>query len=208
MMSAPSLFLGAWMTEHERARRARDMRVRARPAVRRWLASAAVGDFSAATVLHDGGRKALVAARGAQSGEELFRFTGVLQRGNHPFALQVGTAAYLVCHAEPQPWCYLDHSFSPSVRLQHAPVASVDAVPPTLTATAAVDLAPGDFLTIDYTLHEWDMDREGFVCAESGRRVRGFRHLAEAEQDAALPFALPHVKQLHLQHLFGQSSRC
>ena len=77
-----------------------------------------------------------------------------------------------------------------------------------MTATANVDLADGDALTVDYTLHEYEMHGEGFVCAETGRVVRGFKHLSEAEQDAALPRAMPHVRSLHLQWLFGQTSRC
>ena len=70
-----------------------------------------------------------------------------------------------------------------------------------------MDLAAGDPLTIDYNLHEWEC-YDPFVCAETGRAVRGFKHLEEAEQDAALPRAMSHIKMLHAQWLFGQSSRC
>ena len=182
-----------------------------RQARRRLLSSAAhaVGDFSAVRVLPHADGNALVAAQSIARGAVAFRFTGKLCRANiGDRSLMVGREAHLTSEPEEQPWVFLNHSFTPSVQLAHDAVASADAPPPILTATANVPLAPGDFLTIDYTLHEWDMFGDGFECAESGRQVRGFRHLSEAEQDAALPRAMPHIKTLHLQYLFGQSSRC
>ena len=56
----------------------------------------------------------------------------------------------------------------------------------------------GAALTIDYTLHEWEMSGDGFVCSESDRRVRGFKHLSESEREAALPRAAPHIREMHL----------
>ena len=82
-----------------------------------------------------------------------------------------------------------------------------EAPPPLLVATARQPVSPGTALSIDYTLHEWEFF-EPFECEESGRMVAGFRHLTETQQDAAMPFAMAHIKSLYLQHLFGQSSRC
>jgi len=171
-------------------------------------AAAAVGDFSAVRVIPHASGKALVSASTFAAADELFRFTGVLRRDNiGDRSLMVGREAHLVSHDEEEAWVYLNHSFSPSVSIHHPPVNGADAVPPLLTATAIVDIEEGEPLTIDYTLHEWEMHAP-FTCGESGREVRGFKYLTETEQDAALPSALPHIRSLHLQHLFGQSSRC
>ena len=105
-------------------------------------------------------------------------------------------------------WVFLNHSFEPSVRVSHAPLPNRDPAPPVLTATAAAALPAEAPLTLDYTLHEYIMAGRGFVCAESGRPVRGFHFLDEAAQEAALPRAMHHVRTLHGQYLFGQSSRC
>ena len=96
---------------------------------------------------------------------------------------------------EDAPWQFLNHSFTPNVRLSHPAVASADGPAPLISVTAAIDLEPETPLTIDYTLSEWDM-QSSFICSESGREVRGFMHLTEAEQDASLKFALPHIPKL------------
>ena len=69
-------------------------------------------------------------------------------------------------------------------------------------------LPAGAPLTFDYTLHEYVMHGDGFVCEETGRQVRGFRFLERAEQEAALPRAMRHIRSQHSQFLFGQESRC
>jgi len=63
-------------------------------------------------------------------------------------------------------------------------------------------------LRFDYTLHEYMMHGGGFVCEDTGQRVQGFHCLEPEAQQAALPRAMPFVKALHAQHLFGQESRC
>ena len=172
----------------------------------------AVGNFSGLRVIKDPatGGEALIAARAFAKADIIFRFTGLMRRDNiGDRSLMVGREAHLISiPEEEQPWVFLNHSFSPTLLLSHALVESAEAPPPVLTATANHDLEEGDALTFDYTLHEWEMHGEGFDCAETGRRVRGFRYLTEKEQDAALPRAMAHVRSLHLQHLFGQSSRC
>ena len=172
---------------------------------------ATLNDFSGVKLIpYDGGGQALVAAQAFAAKETIFTFDGMLRRDN------VGDRSIMVgreVHLYPGPdagephWVFLNHSFSPTVHLSHAPVPSVDSPPPLMTATAAHDLEEGAALTIDYTLHEWECV-DPFVCSTSGRPVRGFVHLSEAEQEASLPRALPHIKSLYMQHLFGQSSRC
>ena len=125
--------------------------------------------------------------------------------------LQVGQRSWLTPGPEEEgepAWVFLNHSFEPSVRVSHAPLPNRDPAPPVLTATAAAALPAEAPLTLDYTLHEYIMAGRGFLCAESGRPVRGFHFLDEAAQEAALPRAMHHVRTLHGQYLFGQSSRC
>jgi hypothetical protein len=166
----------------------------------------AVGCYGAVHVAessHDG-MPGLYASRPVAAGEVLFRWTGVLLAHNSgDRCLQVGRQSWLTppqSEGEP-PWVFLNHSFDPSVLISHAPLPATDPAPPVLTATATTALPAEAPLTIDYTLHEYIMCGGGFVCAESGRTVRGFRFLGEAAQEAALPRALDHVKALHEQHL-------
>ena len=181
----------------------------ARLPVRR--ASSSVGNFSALRVVPYPTGKALEADRAFATGDELFQFTGKLRRDNiGDRSIQVGREAHLTLSRADveEPWVFLNHSFTPTVHLTHAPVSTAAEPPPVLTATANSDLLPGMALTIDYTLHEWEMHEGGFVCAETGRQVNGWLHLTEQEKDAKLSRAAPHVRALHLQHLFGSESRC
>ena len=174
--------------------------------------AAPVGSFSAVRVAQSRqGMPGLVAARAVAAGEVLFCWTGVLiGRNTGDRCLQVGQRHYLTPGPEEgePPWVFLNHSFAPSVHVSHPPLPSKDPLPPVLTATANAALPVDAELTIDYTLHEYIMFGNGFVCAESGRAVRGFHFLDEAAQEAALPRAMHHVRTLHGQYLFGQSSRC
>mmetsp|Transcript_15505 Transcript_15505/g.32422 ORF Transcript_15505/g.32422 Transcript_15505/m.32422 type:complete len:192 (-) Transcript_15505:79-654(-) len=166
----------------------------------------AVGDFSAVRVVPcPTTGKALEAADSFIASAELFRFTGTLSSENiGDRSLMVGREAHILSDPEEQPWVYLDHSFNPTVSLSHAPVLNADAPPPVITAKAAVDLQPGAPLTIDYTLHEWDMHNGGFLCGESGRQVSGFRNLSDGEKEDALPRAADHLKELHLDEQGGR----
>ena len=151
-----------------------------------------LNDFSAARVVpcETGGKK-LVASGAFPEGSVLFRFAGDLSPVNiGDRSLQVGRAAHLLSVPPEEPWVYLNHSFEPTVSL------IVDPVTPVATARATEDLSDGAALTIDYTLHEWEMSGDGFVCSESGRRVRGFKHLSASEREAALPRAAPHIREM------------
>ena len=153
-----------------------------------------LNDFSAARVVpcETGGKK-LVASGAFPAGAVLFRFAGELSPVNiGDRSLQVGRAAHLLSAPPEEPWVYLQHSFEPTVSL------IVDPITPVATARTTEDLVDGAALTIDYTLHEWEMSGDGFVCSESGRRVRGFKHLTPSEREEALPRAAPHIREMHL----------
>ena len=153
-----------------------------------------LNDFSAARVVPcETGGKELVASGAFPAGAVLFRFAGELSPVNiGDRSLQVGRAAHLLSVPPEEPWVYLQHSFEPTVSL------IVDPVTPVATARTTEDLSDGAALTIDYTLHEWEMSGDGFVCSESGRRVRGFKHLTPSEREEALPRAAPHIREMHL----------
>ena len=104
-----------------------------------------------------------------------------------------------------EPWLYMNHSFAPSVRLEQT--VEHDGSVVTLTARALRDLESGDAVTFDYSLHEWDSAKP-FTCAETGREYSGWVGLTDAEKDVALPNAMPWIRTLHMQHLFGAESRC
>ena len=160
----------------------------------------------------------LLSSRRAPAGHVLFRFTGALIGANTgDRCLQVGLKYWLTPHPEQgePPWVFLNHSFAPTVHLTHPPLAfdasggggessessgpsepSALPAPPVLTATANVALGENTPLTIDYTLHEWAMSGGGFVCAESGRSVRGFQFLTREQQEHSLGRAADHIQRL------------
>ena len=74
-----------------------------------------------------------------------------------------------------------------------------------LTARAAVDVEPGTQLTIDYTLHEWEMHGGGFQCLESGRLVRGFKYLSDTEKEQLLPVVGKHLQDLYEEEQKGEN---
>ena len=111
----------------------------------------------------------------------------------------MGQRHYITPGAEERepPWVFLDHSFDPSVRISHPQLPAADPAPPVLTVTSNAALPAGAPLTLDYTLHEYLMHGDGFVCEATGREVRGFHYLSKSEQEAALPRAMPHIRSLH-----------
>ena len=139
---------------------------------------------------------------------EVFTFTGKLTRFPDMYSLQVGAEAHLVAHLTDEVgsrWMFMNHSFSPSIQLTQQVTEDQQSI--VLTARAICDMAAGDEITFDYTLHEWEM-AEPFRCRASGRLVAGWSGLTDGEKEAALPRAMPHIRSMHLKHLFGQESRC
>lgn len=162
-----------------------------------------------------GGERCTVTSRPVRAGQNLFMLYAPIRRRQSRYSLQVGREAHIVPFSDyPDPvWKFMNHSFEPTVRLSFlvGKMETTYGADPgsegVLKATAIGDLAVGAEVTFDYTLWEWDM-AEPFVDEPSGRTVRGFAGLTEEEQQAALPHAEPHIKGMHLMHLFGQSSRC
>ena len=164
----------------------------------------ALNDFSAARVVPcETGGKELVASGAFPAGAVLFRFAGELSPVNiGDRSLQVGRAAHLLSVPPEEPWVYLQHSFEPTVSL------IVDPVTPVATARTTEDLVDGAALTIDYTLHEWEMSGDGFVCSESGRRVRGFKHVRERAGGGAAPRGAAHPGDAPRGRMFWCLSVC
>jgi hypothetical protein len=161
-------------------------------------------DFGSVRVVEGAIGRACVASRPIATDEPFLSFTGPTQRHRGEWTIQVGRSEHITAADSEAPWLYMNHSFAPNVRLEQS---SVDGRV-TLTCRAIADLDTGDPVTFDYTLHEWELDYT-FTCAETGRSVTGWVGRTEAEKDAAaLNMAAPHIRSLHLQHLFGQESRC
>jgi|TARA_B110000208_G_C11578407_1_gene361603 hypothetical protein len=162
----------------------------------------AVGCFSAVHVAQHNDMPSLLSRTTIHAGEMIFQFTGVLLDTNTgDRCLQVGHQHWLTPGAEEgePPWVFLNHSFEPTVHLSHLPLDSSTAAlkPPILTATANMTLTENAPLTIDYTLHEYKMFGDGFVCSETDRSVRGFHFLTDKEQEEILSKAAHHIQSLH-----------
>lgn len=180
---------------------------RVAPNCSRTLATA-IGDYGPIRIRSENaagtGARTCVTTQPFRAEEQLFSFTGPVQRARGDWTIQVGQQLHLGAHASDEPWLYMNHSFAPSVRLEQATDES-DAI--ILTARALRDLAEGEPVTFDYSLHEWDSVKP-FTCVETGRVYAGWLGLTDEEKDAALPHAMPWIRSLHLQHLFGSESRC
>ena len=162
--------------------------------------STKVGDFSSVHVTTHNEMPSLIASRSIQSDEEIFQFTGkLLSENTGDRCLQVSLKHWITpdpTESEP-PWVYLNHSFNPSVHVSHEKVLPPFDTPPIITATANHDISIDTPLTIDYTLHEWEMYEDGFECSESGRQVKGFKHLSILEKKDVLMRCSYHIQILH-----------
>jgi len=122
--------------------------------------------------------------------------SAVPQKGDNVF-----TDASVVKSSGEGIWVFMNHAFhaEASVYLRPVEYRHIDPSVGCIAVYAAKDLVPGELLTFDYTLHEWEMSSP-FRCISSGRMVQGFKHLTEEEQHLALPYAWAHVRQLHDEH--------
>ena len=179
-------------------------------AIRRTLATI-VGDYSPIRIRSETdaangtGARTCITTQPFRADEQIFSFTGPVQRARGDWTIQVGQQLHLGAHASDEPWLYMNHSFAPSVRLEQTTDESNNEI--VLTARALRDLAEGEPVTFDYSLHEWDSVKP-FTCVETGRVYAGWLGLTDKEKDEALPHAMPWIRSLHLQHLFGSESRC
>merc|ERR1719251_302451 len=83
-------------------------------------------------------------------------------------------------------WVFMNHAFhyEASVYLRPVEHRHIDPSFGCVAVYAAKDLVPGEPLTFDYTLNEWEMSTP-FTCLSSGRDVQGFKYLTEEEQQRA-----------------------
>jgi len=94
-------------------------------------------------------------------------------------------------------WVFMNHAFHTEASVYLRPVEHrhIDPSVGCIAVYAAKTLLPGEPLTFDYTLNEWEMSTP-FKCLSSGRDVQGFRYLTEDEQMRAMPHAWAHVRQM------------
>uniref|UniRef100_A0A7S4RE75 SET domain-containing protein n=1 Tax=Alexandrium monilatum TaxID=311494 RepID=A0A7S4RE75_9DINO len=98
-------------------------------------------------------------------------------------------------------WVFMNHAFHTEATVYLRPVEHrhIDPTVGCVAVYAAKDLLPGEPLTFDYTLNEWEMSTP-FKCLSTGRNVQGFKYLTEEEQQRAMPHAWPHVRQMFDEH--------
>lgn len=165
-----------------------------------------VGDFSKVRVdeASNGFRSTLV-SQPIAAGEAIFSFSGIMHRHRGPMTLQCGALEHLGAASPDEPWLFMNHSFTPTARIEHGKRTDAGLV---LTVFAIADMVSDQAVTFDYSLHEWETLDGGFMCHESGRTVSGWVGRTEEEKDRLLKSAAPHIRSLHLQQLFGSQSRC
>jgi len=98
-------------------------------------------------------------------------------------------------------WVFMNHTFHTEASVYLRPVEHRHTDPSVgcIAVYAAKNLVPGEPLTFDYTLNEWEMSTP-FKCLSSGRDVQGFKYLTEEEQQRAMPHAWAHVRQMFDEH--------
>ncbi|MFO0962492.1 MAG: SET domain-containing protein-lysine N-methyltransferase [Phycisphaerales bacterium] len=138
---------------------------------------------------------AAIAQRAIAPGERILFFDGAIVRrpSRHSIQLDIDTHVEAAREMDEEslqrayPWRYLNHSCDPNAR-----VAAQERL---LVARRAI--APGELVTFDYTTTELEL-AEPFAChcgaAACLGTVRGFVHLAPAQQRARLPELAPHVR--------------
>lgn len=175
-------------------------------AARRGTSMMSVNDFTRISVdTAENGFKTTVLAEDCLAETAIFAFSGPIHRQRGPMTLQCGALEHMGAENPNEPWLFMNHSFSPSVRLAQQRTAEGAVV---ITVHALKDMTSGTPITFDYTLHEWETLGGGFVCHETGRTVTGWIGRTDDEKDQLLSSAAPHIRSLHLQHLFGSQSRC
>ena len=176
------------------------------PIAHRCASTVSVNDFTRISVdIADDGFKTTVLAEDCLAETAIFAFSGPIHRQRGPMTLQCGALTHMGAASPDEPWLFMNHSFSPSVRLAQQRTAEGVVV---ITVHALTDMVTGTTITFDYSLHEWETLDGGFVCHETGRTVTGWVGRTDDEKDQLLSSAAPHIRSLHLQHLFGSQSRC
>lgn len=165
-----------------------------------------VGDFSKVRVDEaSNGFRSTFVSQPIAAGEVIFSFSGIMHRHRGPMTLQCGALEHLGAASPDEPWLFMNHSFTPTARIEHGKRTDAGLV---LTVFAIADMVSDQAVTFDYSLHEWETLDGGFMCHESGRTVSGWVGRTEEEKDRLLKSAAPHIRSLHLQQLFGSQSRC
>lgn len=124
----------------------------------------------------DGGIKA-IARLEIRSGEVVFhQAQGEVSAQTGQHTIQIGADSHCQISGEGR---YTAHSFSPNMAVV---VSSQVLEPLSIQFVALRTIAEGEELSIDYTATEWECESGGFVDAASGRPVRGFKYLDEAQK--------------------------
>ena len=156
-----------------------------------------------------------VALRRIAEGELVFQEGGPITPKPMMHSVQCGEHVHVTLNGDGR---FLAHSFSPNLFARiHEHAVSGGAVEASggPAATKPVEfvalrtIEAGETLSFDYTSTEWECEAQ-FTDNESGREMRGFRHLPRAEKEALLSRGVlaPHILRLWLRDGGGAAGGC
>jgi len=139
------------------------------------------------------GGKGLFTTAAFRAGETVLELDGELRTEADRHSIQVDVERHLHPHpaalaegeSAPVPWWFLNHSCTPTVRIDGRRVVAVR------------DLAAGEPLVFDYDATEWSL-ASPFRCgcgACGGRLVRGYGHLDPDERERRGAYAAEHLRR-------------
>mmetsp|Transcript_79205 Transcript_79205/g.154913 ORF Transcript_79205/g.154913 Transcript_79205/m.154913 type:complete len:209 (-) Transcript_79205:218-844(-) len=151
-----------------------------------------------------------IAARNIDRGEVVFSVVGPIFPQASMHSVQVGIDTHMEFSGDGR---YLSHSFNPNcaalftgdLHLQGASATEASGSPILWVAVRPIEEA--EELSFDYTTTEWE-GSSPFLDSESGREMRGFKHLSPDEKEAALATGslAPHIMRLWIRDLLDARS--
>jgi hypothetical protein len=169
----------------------------------RGLASQLCSDYSKVTVTPPGAMgRALLVSESAPAGACVLSFVSPVSKVVNMHSLQVGQDVHANAADERAHWIFMNHSCTPSCRLE---LLTLDESGPSpsayIAAIANVDMRKGDPVTFDYNTTEWSM-ASGFTCGcetTNAPCVVGGASRLSAKQRSKWqmgPHAWQHIKEL------------
>ena len=145
-------------------------------------------------VLDNDGHRSLRAKRGFAKGEKILEVRGDTFSVATRYSIQVSTDLHIepgelpseLAHYDDYLWPFLNHSFSPNAMMNGRALVALS------------DIDSGAEVTFNYNGNEWDMATP-FQCMETGRWVRGYRHLNDEERAAIRDVTSPFILELAVE---------
>lgn len=152
-------------------------------------------------VAMQGEARSVIATEAIGKGMEILRIKGTLVRVPSRYSVQVDDHLHIEPPADEiredardeHPWRFLNHACNPNAGLDG------------LRLVALRGIARGEQITFDYNTSEYEMATP-FTCACGvcgGKKIRGFKFLADEERVALYPRLAAHLRR----HLEGPGAR-